>query len=246
MLIARKFRNLTVEFERAVDLYVEGYHGQRITKTSQGNVLVQCCLLESWFGYNRPITLEALSLRANFPEAKALRLLRKGVAKGRYIASPRGYLPSFGLAQAMAQYLQAARVPFGLTAGNFHLRADLAYFKFLVSYLLAQQEHASNLGATANLIFLYLMRRELVRNLESTATDLSAALSLSKSTVSDTLHLLMERELVVTAKDKSDDRRNLLWLKIGDAHFNALSESLSSVFLEATASVEAGGREEAS
>ena len=109
-----------------------------------------------------------------------------------------------------------------------------------MSYLLAQQEHASNLGATANLIFLYLMRRELVRNLESTATDLSVALSLSKSTVSDTLHLLMERELVVTAKDKADDRRNLLWVQIGDAHFKALNESFGSVFSEATASVEAG------
>ena len=240
MLRAPKFRSLPVEFERAVDLYVEGYHGQRTSKTSERNALLKHCLIESWFGYNRPITLEALSLRANCPEAKALRLLRKGVAKGRYIASPRGYLPSFGLAQAMAQYLQAASVPFGLTAGNFHLRADLAYFKFLVSYLLTQQEHASSLGATANLLFLYLMRRELVRNLESTATDLSAALSLSKSTVSDTLHLLMERELVVTAKDKADDRRNLLWVQIGDAHFKALNESFGSVFSEATASVEAG------
>ena len=240
MLRAPKFRSLPVEFESAVDLYVEGYHGQRITTTSTGNVLVQCCLLESWFGYNRPITLKALSLRANFPEAKALRLMRKGVAKGRYIASPRGYLPSFGLAQAMAQYLQAARVPLDLTIGNFHIQTDVGYFKFLVSYLLTQQEHASSLGATANLIFLYLMRRELVRNLESTATDLSAALSLSKSTVSDTLHLLMERELVVTAKDNSDDRRNLLWVQIGDAHFKALNESFGSVFSEATASVEAG------
>ena len=116
----------------------------------------------------------------------------------------------------------------------------MGYFKFLVSYLLTQQEHASSLGATANLLFLYLMRRALVRNLESTATDLSAALSLSKSTVSDTLHLLMERELVVTAKDNSDDRRNLLWVQIGDAHFKALNESFGSVFSEATASVEAG------
>ncbi|MDA9297940.1 MarR family transcriptional regulator [Pseudomonadales bacterium] len=226
-----------------MDLYVEGYHGQRITKTSTGNVLVQCCLLESWFGYNRPITLKALSLRANFPEAKALRLMRKGVAKGRYIASPRGYLPSFGLAQAMAQYLQAARVPLDLTIGNFHIQTDVGYFKFLVSYLLTQQEHASSLGATANLLFLYLMRRELVHNLESTATDLSAALSLNKSTVSDTLRLLIERGHVVTTKDVTDDRRNLLWLKISDAHFKALSESFSSVFLKATASVESGGSE---
>ena len=246
MLRAPKFRSLPVEFESAVDLYVEGYHGQRITKTSTGNVLVQCCLLESWFGYNRPITLKALSLRANFPEAKALRLMRKGVAKGRYIASPRGYLPSFGLAQAMAQYLQAARVPLDLTIGNFHIQTDVGYFKFLVSYLLTQQEHASSLGATANLLFLYLMRRELVHNLESTATDLSSALSLNKSTVSDTLNLLQEKGYLAAEADVTDDRRKLLWLKISDAHFKALSESFSSVFLQATGSVEAGGSEETS
>ena len=92
-----------VELDRAVDLYTLTYHGQTVSKTSECNVLLKFCMLESWFGDNRPITLKALSLRANLPESTALRLMRKGVAKGRYIASPQGYLPSFGVAQDVAK-----------------------------------------------------------------------------------------------------------------------------------------------
>ena len=236
-----KFSNLdAVEFERAVNFYVECYRSQRTSKTSERNALLKHCLIESWFGYTRPLTVKAMSLRANLPECVALRFMRKGVDRGRYVASPRGYVPSFSAAQDVAKFLQTAGIPFRLTAEKFYIQCDVAYLKCAVDYLLLQQKYTCNLGATANLIFLCLMRRELVRNLESTATDLSAALSLSKSTVSDTLHLLMERELVVTAKDNSDDRRNLLWVQIGDAHFKALNESFGSVFSEATASVEAG------
>jgi DNA-binding IclR family transcriptional regulator len=109
-----------------------------------------------------------------------------------------------------------------------------------------QREYAPNLGATTNFLFLHLIKRELIRGLESTATDLSADLTLNKSTVSDTLHLLMERGYVDTEADIADDRRTLLWLNLSDAHYKALNESFSSVFLQATVSVEVGGREEAS
>jgi hypothetical protein len=242
-----KFSNLdTVEFERAVNFYVECYRSQRTSKTSERNALLKHCLIESWFGYNRPLTVKALSLRANLPECVALRWMHKGVDRGRYVASPRGYVPSFSGAHDVAKFLQTACIPFCLTAGKFYIQCDVAYLKCAADYLLVQQKYTCNLGATAQLLLLHLIKRELVCGLESTATRLSVALSLSKSTASDTLHVLMEKGYVVTTKDIADDRRTLLWLNLSDAHYKALNESFSSVFLQATGSVEVGGREEAS
>ena len=227
-----------VELDRAVDLYTLTYHGQTVSKTSECNVLLKFCMLESWFGDNRPITLKALSLRANLPESTALRLMRKGMAKGRYIASPQGYLPSFGVAQDVAKWLQATHIPFCLTAGKYHIQCDVNYFKFGADYLLTQQKYAPNLGATSQLLLLHLIRREAAQNLESTATDLSAVIALSKTTVSDTQHLLIDRGHVVTTKDVTDERRTLLWLNLTETHSEALNKIFSSVFLPATVSVQ--------
>ena len=223
-----------VELDRAIDVYTQSYHGQTISKTSECNALLKFCMLESWFGENRPITLKTLSLRANLPESTALRLLRKGVAKGRYIASPQGYLPSFSIAQDVAIWLQAAHIPFCLTAGKYHIQCDGSYYKFAADYLLTQQKYAPNLGATSQLLLLHLIRRELVQNLESTATDLSVVSALSKSTVSDTQHLLTDRGHVVTTKDVTDERRSLLWLNLSEAHSEALNKTFSSILLPAT------------
>jgi len=223
-----------VELDRAIDVYTQSYHGQTISKTSECNALLKFCMLKSWFGENRPITLKTLSLRANLPESTALRLMRKGVAKGRYIASPQGYLPSFSIAQDVAIWLQAAHIPFCLTAGKYHIQCDGSYYKFAADYLLTQQKYAPNLGATSQLLLLHLIRRELVQNLESTATDLSVVSALSKSTVSDTQHLLTDRGHVVTTKDVTDERRSLLWLNLSEAHSEALNKTFSSILLPAT------------
>ena len=242
-----KFSNVdAVEFERAAEFYGEVYRSQRTSKTSERSALLKYFLIESWFGCNRPLTVKALSLMANLPEDMALRLMRKGVAMGLSVASPLGYVPSFFGAQDVAKFLQTAGIPFRLTAEKFYIQCDVAYLKCAVDYLLVQREYAPNLGATTNFLFLHLIKRELIRGLESTATALSADLTLNKSTVSDTLHLLMERGYVDTEADIADDRRTLLWLNLSDAHYKALNESFSSVFLQATVSVEVGGREEAS
>lgn len=220
-----------LEFDRAVNLYTKSYRGQTISKTSECYALLKFCFLESWFGYNRSITLKELAARANRPTSKASRLMTKGVAEGRYIASPEGrYLPSFGIAQDVAKWLQASQIPFSLTAGNFCIQVDVSYFRFAINYLLVQQQHTENLGATAHVLMLQLIKRELIHGLKSTATDLSAALKISKSTVSDTLHLLIEKGYVITEADTHDDRRIMLWLNLSEAHSKGLDELLRVFF----------------
>ena len=215
------------EFDRALAVYTQCYLGQRVSKTSEGYALLKFYFLGQWYGHNLTVSLDDLTMCSHVQKSSIQRLMRKGVAQGRYSGDESGYWPSFGLAQDMARWLQKANVRFQLVPGKFHIQTDASYFRLLFDYLSVQKQFGLDLGATGQLVMFWMIMQELRGEGETTASDLVKNSTLSKSTVSNTLEAFVASGFVTAHHDNADERRVLLALQLSPAHVAALVDCLT-------------------
>ncbi len=218
------------EFDRALVVYTQSYLGQRVSKTSQCYALVKFYCLSQWYGHNLAVSLDELTMCSHVQKSSIQRLMRKGVAQGRYKGDESGYWPSFGLAQDMARWLQKAHVWFQLVPGKFHIQADASYFRLLFDYLSVQKQFGLDLGATGQLVLFWMIMQELRGEGQTTASDLVNNTTLSKSTVSNTLEAFVASGIVTAHHDSADERRVLLALQLSPAHVAALVDCLTRFY----------------
>jgi hypothetical protein len=108
-----------------LNVCIIGLHGQEVSKSSRRYCVLKSFIQVCWFRLNQPVSVTTLVAETSEPSGFVLRLLRKGVERGRYVRSRTEYLPSFEAADAMAGWFQQASIPFTLQVNQFLIKTEL-------------------------------------------------------------------------------------------------------------------------
>ena len=111
------------------------FNGQEVSKSSRRYCVLKSFIHDYWFRLNQPVSVTALVTETSEPSGFVLRLLRKGVEKGRYVRSGAEYLPSLEAADAMAGWFQQSSVPFTLQANQFMIKTELPSWRFVADFM---------------------------------------------------------------------------------------------------------------
>ena len=206
------------------------FNGQEVSKSSR-----RCCVLKSfihdyWFRLNQPVSVTALVTETSEPSGFVLRLLRKGVEKGRYVRSGAEYLPSLQAADAMAGWFQQASVPFTLQANQFMIKTELPSWRFVADFMSLVGTRSPDENATSCVVIIWLLALEITHDGPVTATLLSEKTGFSKSTISNIVDHLLNVGYLNRQRDLFDERCYLLSLVVSD-DYRAAVQVLFSRYL---------------
>jgi|TARA_B110000240_G_scaffold61472_1_gene69983 hypothetical protein len=206
------------------------FNGQQVSKTSSRYCLLKSLMHDYWFRLNRPVSVTILVTETGEPSDFIIRLLRKGAGKGRYVKSGTEYLPSFKLAEAMANWFQQGSVPFTLQSNRFMIKSESRSWRFVADFMSLMGTHCPDTNATSCVVINWLIMLEMTHDCPLTATLLSEKTGLSKSTVSNVVDHLLSAGYVDRQRDPFDERRHRLSLTMSD-DFRAAVQVLFSRYL---------------
>jgi hypothetical protein len=203
------------------------FNAQRISKTSRRYSVLKSLTHDYWFRLNQPVSVAILVAETNEPSDFVLRLLRKGAEKGRYLKSGTEYLPSFELADAMANCFQQGAAPFTLQPNRFLIKTDSRTWRFIADFMSLVGKCCPAENATHCAVIIWLMMLEMTHNGPLTAKLLIEKTSFSKSTISNIVDHLHSVGYIDRQHDPLDERNHVLSLTLPD-DFRAAVHNLFS------------------
>ncbi|MFT6752653.1 MAG: hypothetical protein ACJA2O_002843 [Candidatus Azotimanducaceae bacterium] len=203
------------------------FNGQQISKTSRRYSVLKSLCHDYWFRLNRPVCVATLVTETDEPSEFILRLLRKGAEKGRYVKSGTEYLPSFGLADAMANWFQQGSASFTLQSNRFLIKTESRSWRFIADFMSLVGKCCPAENATHCAVIIWLMMLEMTHNGSLTATLLAEKTGFSKSTISNIVEHLHSVGYIDHQHDSLDERNHVLSLTLPD-DFRATVHNLFS------------------
>jgi hypothetical protein len=215
-----------------VNVTTIAFNGQHVSKSSRRYCVLKSLIHDYWYRLNQPVSVTTLVTETCEPSDFVLRLLQKGVKKGRYVRSGTEYLPSFEAADAMAGWFQQASVPFTLQSNQFLIKTESPSWRFVADFMSLVGTRSPAENATSCVVIIWLLVLEITHDGPVTATLLSEKTGFSKSTISNIVEHLLSVGYLNRQQDPFDERSHLLSLVLSD-DYRAAVQVLFSRYLSA-------------
>ena len=209
---------------------INSFNAQVISKSSRRVCVLKVLTHDYWFRLNQPVSVTTLMMETGEPSDFILRLLRKGVERGRYVRSGAAYLPSFKLADSMAGWFQRAAIPFVLQPNQFLIRTELPCWRFTADFMSLVGASSPEEKATGCVVILRLIALEITHDGPVTATLLSEETGFSKSTISNIVEHLLSVGYLTSQPHRFDERISLLSLTLPDDYREAIQSLFTRYF----------------
>ena len=196
-------------------------NSQQISRSSRRYSVLKSLIHDYWFRLNQPVSVTTLVTKTGEPSGFVLRLLRKGVKKGRYVKSGTEYLPSFETADAMASWFQQGSVPSTLQSNRFLIKTESRSWRFIADFMSLVGTRSPAETATNRAVIIWLMMLEITHDGPVTAKLLSEKTGFSKSTISNIVEHLLSVGYLNLQQDPFDERSHGLSLILSDDYIAA-------------------------